>query len=770
MLWNTGQPHSITPTLARPLPPKHKTTKEPFIDDAVESRKVQLGFTMAFESLADSDDPRDIELSSLSAIYPEIEPDPANARAFFLELPVKPAQPVKVFFPAPVAATVPDMEPGQPPGQPRDNTNGNAIGEPVREDSHELSYLPSVRLRISLPDSYPAELPPRVELGAVPSWIPTPRVEELVAECANLWEELGRDSVVFAYIDCIQQLAENAFGVADDEGTLSVDLQHKIAILDYDISAKRAAFERETFDCGVCLDPKKGSVCHRMLDCGHVFCSACLQDFYNNAIKEGDISSVRCLSPNCAKEREALAAAAGIKKRKKPKLVSPSELLQIPLDHDAVKRYVTLKYKSELESDKNTVYCPRSWCNGAVRSKRHRKPEGLEFSEGSDESGDEADGANAQGSSKTAEKAVAYNKTEDLLAICEDCGFAFCSRCYLSWHGEFFRCTARREKEELSAEEKASLEYMNLHTTPCPTCAAPAQKTQGCNHMICGRQGCETHFCYLCSAWLDPTNPYSHYNQQPGGRITGCFGRLWELEEGDGDDVDLRFAGGAAGRRPAPAVVDAFEPELDPALLIPEIEEADDHGEPRDGAVAEAHQGPNRGHAPPNNNNNEDVARRGVALEAPLVLRIDVDPPAPPAVPMPPPVEAAGGRQQNARGRGAGRAGRDGQNARRGRGNQGPNQQHRDAGPARNNAAAGRGRGGRAPRGAPAGAAPAAAGGRRAPEPPDEDGDEDLAEAQLNEAQRAWVRQFVQMALNDQEDLVESDSDDDEEEMVFWIP
>lgn len=29
---------------------------------------------------------------------------------------------------------------------------------------------------------------------------------------------------------------------------------------------------------------------------------------------------------------------------------------------------------------------------------------------------------------------------------------------------------------------------------------------------------------------------------------------------------------------------------------------------------------------------------------------------------------------------------------------------------------------------------------------------------------------FVQMALNDEEDLVESDSDDDEEEMVFWIP
>lgn len=741
---------------------------------------------MAFESLADSDDPRDIELSSLSAIYPEIEPDPADAHAFSLELPVKPAQPVKVFFPAPATAAPPDLVPGQSSAQTGDNGNGGALAEPAREESHELSYLPSVRIRISLPSSYPAEVPPRVELSAVPSWIPTPRLKQLVAECGKLWEELGRDSVVFAYIDYIQQLAEDAFGVADDAGTLSVDLQHKIAILDYDISAKRAAFERETFDCGVCLDPKKGSACHRMLDCGHVFCSPCLQDFYGNAIKEGDISSVRCLAPNCAKEREALAAAAGIKKRRRPKLISPSELLQIPLDHDVVKRYVTLKYKSELESDKNTVYCPRPWCNGAARSKRHRKPDGLEFSEGSDDSGDEGDDVDAQSSSKASEKASAYNKTEDLLAICEDCGFAFCSRCYLSWHGEFFRCTARRDKGELSAEEKASLEYMSLHTTPCPTCAAPAQKTQGCNHMICGRQGCGTHFCYLCSAWLDPTNPYSHYNQQPGGRITGCFGRLWELEEGDGDDVDLRFAGGAAARRPGPAAAEDFEQELDPAVLVPEIEEIDDHGEARGGVAVGAHQGLNEGRAPANNNNNnnEDGVRRGVALEAPLVLRIDVDPPAPPAVPMPPPADAAGGRQQvqnpgvrqqNARGRGAGRAGREGQNARRGRGNQGPNHRHRDQGPGRNNAAPGRGRGGRALRGAPTGAAPAAAAGRGAPEPDgdgdgDGDGDEDVAEAQLNEAQRAWVRQFVQMALNDEEDLVESDSDDDEEEMVFWIP
>ena len=40
---------------------------------------------------------------------------------------------------------------------------------------------------------------------------------------------------------------------------------------------------------------------------------------------------------------------------------------------------------------------------------------------------------------------------------------------------------------------------------------------------------CNTHYCYLCSSWLDGNNPYAHFNK-PG---SPCFQRLWELEEGD---------------------------------------------------------------------------------------------------------------------------------------------------------------------------------------------------------------------------------------------
>lgn len=60
--------------------------------------------------------------------------------------------------------------------------------------------------------------------------------------------------------------------------------------------------------------------------------------------------------------------------------------------------------------------------------------------------------------------------------------------------------------------------------------------------MVCSR--CNTHFCYLCSAWLDPANPYRHYNSPSRG---SCHMRLWEFENGDGNDVGLGFAGGRRG-------------------------------------------------------------------------------------------------------------------------------------------------------------------------------------------------------------------------------
>ncbi|OTA61275.1 RWD-domain-containing protein [Hypoxylon sp. EC38] len=471
------------------------------------------------------EDIRQEELSTIAAIYPELQVDDADPHTVTLELPVSLAKPLTVLFPA-ATEGAPPVDPAQ-------------VQIPVAAavESQALLNLPSLQVRITLPEGYPLEKPPTVNISTSPPWLSERILHKLENDAKVLWEEMGRDQVIFTYIDSLQQSAENVFGLVDNEGRLEVAPQHRIAILDYDIKAKQIAFEKETFACGICLEPKKGVVCHRMIDCQHVFCVQCLQDFYNNAITEGDIASVQCLEPNCAKKRED-AVQGSAKKKKAKTFISPSELLQIPLEREMVMRYVRLKHKVEIESDKNTVYCPRPWCQGAARSKKHKKPEGLEFVESSDEDSDAESGSPYKPGQK-------FEPSKELLAICEDCGFAFCSRCELTWHGEFQSCFKKKRDHEITAEEKASLEYMKLHTSECPTCGAPCQKTHGCNHMRCFK--CATHFCYLCGAWLDPLNPYQHFNIQPSGKVNGCYQRLWELEQGDGDDVGIGFEGRAPG-------------------------------------------------------------------------------------------------------------------------------------------------------------------------------------------------------------------------------
>ncbi|KAI9650038.1 hypothetical protein NHQ30_000051 [Ciborinia camelliae] len=532
------------------------------------------------------EDQRREEFECVAAIFPEIIFDPTDEFRASIELSVNPRKPVTVAFPTASDGVL--NLPTPPLSTSSGNEEDDAVNAPQANNTefHDLTYLPSLQLRVTLPEGYPETEPPKFELFTTPAWLPRARLDELEADGVRMWEEMGHDLVVFAYIDSLQQGAENAFGYGEEGTILEIPQDDKISLLDFDVKSIQDAFNKGTYDCGVCLDPKKGSACHKMVDCGHVFCIECLQDFYNNAIKEGDLISVRCLAPNCAKER----AEKSTKKSRKPKIqLSPSELLQIPLEHDVVTRFVKLKHKAQLESDKDTVYCPRVWCDGAARSKKYRKPEGLDDDESSaDESDTEVKGKG---------KGKKFVAGADLLAICEDCSYAFCSRCLQGWHGEFKACTPKREEGELSTEEKASLEYMKLHTTPCPTCAAPVQKTHGCNHMICFR--CNSHFCYLCSAWLETANPYKHFNQE----TNGCFQRLWELEAGDGDDVGRGFVGGV---------------QMEPVVEVPEEEEI---------LVFEVEE-------PEPEEEIEQGERQEVERQAPLVLRLNQPRPHPaPAVP-----------------------------------------------------------------------------------------------------------------------------------------
>ena len=471
-----------------------------------------------------SEDERAVELSAISAIFPELEIDENDPFSASLELAVAPANTFPVAFPSVSECSPPSVLLTPPSSDDTDIDPTKAVSGSAVSTIHHLSYFPPLRLQITLPNGYPEELGPRVHLESGSSWLAKEKLEELESHVYVLWKDGGHNQVVYDYIDHLQQAAEDGFGLVPKDGSaLEMKQELEIALLDYDLKMQRAKFERETFDCGVCLEPKKGAVCHRLILCGHVFCVECLQDFYNSCITEGDVSSVKCLAPDCAKQvSQPNSTSRKKRKKKEDRTLDPSELLEIPLLQETVQRYVKLKRKKELESDRRTVFCPRQWCQGVAKSKETEETN-MDDSESEDEGNEHKEYDPNDNDDK-------FPPPSERLAICEDCAFAFCSVCKSGWHGEFARCFPRKQYE-LTKEERASEDYLKKHSTPCPTCDARCQKTHGCNHMICFQ--CNTHFCYLCSSWLSADNPYEHFNTPH----QLCYQRLWELEQGDGEGV-----------------------------------------------------------------------------------------------------------------------------------------------------------------------------------------------------------------------------------------
>ena len=202
---------------------------------------------MADDDPGEDGDERTIELSALEAIYPEILILPQNGTAsndikVTLQIQVEPLTPLQIRTPL-IA-----------------ETNGNLDALPVRtptisnglefQDLHDLSFLPPLTVEFSLSPQYPLHAPPGISLCTQHEWLAKDKIEKLERSTRNLWEEIGHDQVLFTCIDHLVGAAEDAFGI---HHVLEVSTDLKVALLDFDLKAKRLKFEKETFECGVCL-------------------------------------------------------------------------------------------------------------------------------------------------------------------------------------------------------------------------------------------------------------------------------------------------------------------------------------------------------------------------------------------------------------------------------------------------------------------------------------------------------------------------------------
>ncbi|XP_040006892.1 E3 ubiquitin-protein ligase RNF14 [Xiphias gladius] len=268
-------------------------------------------------------------------------------------------------------------------------------------------------------------------------------------------------------------------------------------LLDFDEAQRQRVFDSKVFSCGICFVEKLGSNCLCFKECQHVYCKACMTEYFQIQIRDGNVQCLNCPEPKCTS------------------LATPLQVKQL-VDEELFARYDRLLLQSSLDLMADVVYCPRQSCATAVMV-----------------------------------------EPDTTMGICSACQYAFCTLCKLGYHGlsqckipadelrnlrdEYLSATSEGKKFmeqrfgkrviQKAVEESFSRDWLSENCKCCPRCGTNIQKVDGCNKMTC--TSCRQYFCWLCLGLLSRVNPYSHFNNPH----SPCYNQLFQGVDLDEEDA-----------------------------------------------------------------------------------------------------------------------------------------------------------------------------------------------------------------------------------------
>lgn len=285
----------------------------------------------------------------------------------------------------------------------------------------------------------------------------------------------------------------------DPRAVLAVDPRVDILpqLLDFDEAHRQKMFDSKVFCCGICFMEKLGSGCLCFNQCQHVYCKACMTEYFQIQIRDGNVQCLNCPEPKCTS------------------VATPLQVKQL-VDEELFARYDRLLLQSTLDLMADVVYCPRQSCATAVMV-----------------------------------------EPDTTMGICPSCRYAFCTLCKLAYHGlshckitaddlrglrdEYLSASTSGKKFmeqrygkrviQKAVEESFSRDWLNENCKGCPRCGTNIQKSDGCNKMTC--TSCRQYFCWLCLGQLSKVNPYSHFNNPN----SPCYNQLFQGVDLDDEDA-----------------------------------------------------------------------------------------------------------------------------------------------------------------------------------------------------------------------------------------
>lgn len=191
------------------------------------------------------------------------------------------------------------------------------------------------------------------------------------------------------------------------------------------------------------------------LSCGHRFSNECWRGYLAAAIAQGPQAalSTRCPAMDCSE----IIPLEIWRKRSETKVIN--RYLQYRMDH-----FITYHPKTFWK-------CPGIDCMYTAMQMELVKP-----------------------SINNPKNNHHHDKKKSRSEIVCKCGTRVCSLCISEGHWPV-QCELIRRWNDKTRSNGRNLEWILVHTKPCPGCTQPIEKNQGCMHMTCR---CGYEFCWVC--------------------------------------------------------------------------------------------------------------------------------------------------------------------------------------------------------------------------------------------------------------------------------
>ncbi|XWS55265.1 hypothetical protein CRYUN_Cryun10bG0160400 [Craigia yunnanensis] len=209
--------------------------------------------------------------------------------------------------------------------------------------------------------------------------------------------------------------------------------------------------------CDICIEELPGDKMTKM-GCGHAFCNDCWTEHFVVKINEGQSRRIRCMAHKC----NAICDEAVVRN-----LVGKRH-------PDLVEKFDRFLLESYIEDNRMVKWCPSTpHCGNAIRV-----------------------------------------EDDEFCEVECSCGLQFCFSCISEAHSPC-SCMMWELWTKKCRDESETVNWITVHTKPCPKCHKPVEKNGGCNLVSCI---CGQAFCWLCGGATGRDHTWSRIAGHSCGR------------------------------------------------------------------------------------------------------------------------------------------------------------------------------------------------------------------------------------------------------------